>query len=605
MATSGYFITSDSGQGGGRYYGQLVFEWWRDSWGRSGGVGYHNISYTLKSWGGSASYWQYAYNNSMNVDGTGYSRGQTQVYGAGATTILNGGKTLYTDGAGNRSFGASAQAGIYTAAINTSGSGSWAMDNIPMYATISGLSGSITDEASSVYINYSNPTGSACTFALYVRPLGSTGAFTQILNYGSYPSGANAAGSVDWAALRSALSGAKQGQLIYRIINNVGNTDHGWSNEDIVTIINADPVFTTATYKDANSATVTITGDDQCLVQGYSTLEVSILAADKAVAQKSATMTKYNLAISSISTDVTYTTSDIVQNLGTLGINANATLNVKAIDSRTNFKTVPLTVQVLPYVVPQITATVQRTNNFETSTNFHIEGVISRLTVAGTDKNTVNSTSGVRYRYKKTTDVSWGSWINVASSVSAGNVTTTDFNVPTALDRNYAWNIQIEMTDKLNTTTSDIVLPVGIPIFRIGLDGHVYNNEQPLMPSHVGSIIQTTTLTTAAAVAAIYGGTWVAWGVGRALVGVDTSQTEFNTVEKTGGVKTHTLTIAEMPSHSHRMYTPVYANGSHDTFNTYAYTGSSYYNTTEAVGGGQAHNNLQPYITAYQWKRTA
>ena len=482
MALSGNFITSDSGQGGGNYFGRLVFEWWRDSWGRSGGVGYHNISYTLKTYGGSSGYWQYCYNNSMNVDGTGYSRGQTQAYGAGATTILSGSKTLYTDGAGNRSFGASAQAGIYTAAVNTSGSGSWALDNIPMYATISALSGSITDEATNVYLSYSNPTGSACTFDLFVRPLGSTGSFTQILNYANYSSGANVAGSVNWALLRSTLASATQGQLIYRITNNVGNTDYGWGNEAIATIINANPTFTTATYKDANAATVAITGNDQYLIQGYSTLEAKILAANKAVALKSATMVKYNMAISSINQDVTYSASDITQNLGTLGIGVNGTLNIKAIDTRNNFTTVPLTVQVLPYVVPQITATAQRVNNFETSTNFHIEGVISRLTIAGTDKNTVNSTNGVRYRYKKTTDVSWGSWVNVASTTTTGNVTTTDFNVPTALDRNYAWNIQVEITDKLNTSTADILLPVGIPIFRIGLDGKIYNNEVAVLP---------------------------------------------------------------------------------------------------------------------------
>ena len=47
-------------------------------------------------------------------------------------------------------------------------------------------------------------------------------------------------------------------------------------------------------------------------------------------------------------------------------------------------------------------------------------------------------------------------------------------------------------------------------------------------------------------------GTWQLWGSGRVPVGVDTSQTEFNTVEKTGGEKTHKLTVAELASHTHK-----------------------------------------------------
>lgn len=41
------------------------------------------------------------------------------------------------------------------------------------------------------------------------------------------------------------------------------------------------------------------------------------------------------------------------------------------------------------------------------------------------------------------------------------------------------------------------------------------------------------------------------FGKGRVLVGVDTSQSEFNIVMKNGGEKTHTLTINEMPNHLH------------------------------------------------------
>jgi len=41
----------------------------------------------------------------------------------------------------------------------------------------------------------------------------------------------------------------------------------------------------------------------------------------------------------------------------------------------------------------------------------------------------------------------------------------------------------------------------------------------------------------------LFGGVWEAWGAGRCLVGVDTTQVEFNAVEKTGGEKEHTLTV--------------------------------------------------------------
>lgn len=98
------------------------------------------------------------------------------------------------------------------------------------------------------------------------------------------------------------------------------------------------------------------------------------------------------------------------------------------------------------------------------------------------------------------------------------------------------------------------------------------------------------------------GGTWVAWGTGRVPVGVDTGQTEFNTVEKTGGEKTHVLTITEMPSHTHPVtQTFVTAGGVGVTAITYSANSSS----TGPQGGDGAHNNLQPYITCYMWKRTA
>ena len=122
----------------------------------------------------------------------------------------------------------------------------------------------------------------------------------------------------------------------------------------------------------------------------------------------------------------------------------------------------------------------------------------------------------------------------------------------------------------------------------------------------VGSIYMSVNSTNPGS---LFGGTWVAWGTGRVPVGVDTSQTEFATVEKTGGAKTHTLTADEIPSHTHSysVYTYIGSGTMWGTRNSSdsGDKNNSQSTTTGSTGGGKAHNNLQPYITCYMWKRTA
>lgn len=109
----------------------------------------------------------------------------------------------------------------------------------------------------------------------------------------------------------------------------------------------------------------------------------------------------------------------------------------------------------------------------------------------------------------------------------------------------------------------------------------------------------------------LFGGTWVAIAQGRCLVGVNTSDNDFKTPEKTGGEKTHKLTIAEMPSHSHTIGTqnlwkqaPTYGN-----INPGATEGANQAdiqpNQTNVRGNNEPHNNLQPYLCVYIFKRTA
>jgi microcystin-dependent protein len=88
---------------------------------------------------------------------------------------------------------------------------------------------------------------------------------------------------------------------------------------------------------------------------------------------------------------------------------------------------------------------------------------------------------------------------------------------------------------------------------------------------------------------------------GKVGVGYNGSETEFNAVGKTGGEKTHTLQITEIPTHNHR----ICPNGIVNTATgsggygarAWISSGESYNVTTEPIGGSGAHNNLQPYET--------
>ena len=142
----------------------------------------------------------------------------------------------------------------------------------------------------------------------------------------------------------------------------------------------------------------------------------------------------------------------------------------------------------------------------------------------------------------------------------------------------------------------------------------------------VGCIYTTTVATNPATVFGF--GTWGAFGSGRVLVGLDSGQTEFDTVEETGGAKDVTLTAAQsgLPQHTHVQNAHSHNIGqvrdattggvttniakTVDTSST-AGTSTPTDNATAVnqnagpLAAAEAHTNLQPYIVVYFFKRTA
>ena len=109
-------------------------------------------------------------------------------------------------------------------------------------------------------------------------------------------------------------------------------------------------------------------------------------------------------------------------------------------------------------------------------------------------------------------------------------------------------------------------------------------------------------------------GTWSAFGAGRTLVGIDSGDTDFDTVEETGGAKTHTHTLddgfAKIGFHGSDLFEDQDGAGSYTADRKCVISGTvsvseATSRSTELGGSTDSSSNLQPYIVVYRYRRTA
>lgn len=162
----------------------------------------------------------------------------------------------------------------------------------------------------------------------------------------------------------------------------------------------------------------------------------------------------------------------------------------------------------------------------------------------------------------------------------------------------YGGNTLIDITD--TTATAGDILSGKVFYNADGTRGvGTLNIVDTIYP--VGSIYMSVNSTSPET---LFGGTWVQLE-DKFLLGAGTTYTN----GATGGSATHTLTVDEMPSHTHIAsgYRGSYAAGGNNrntpvSWNSSSRTGQY---TSDSTGGGQAHNNMPPYLVVYMWKRTA
>ena len=411
------------------------------------------------------------------------------------------------------------------------------------------------------------------------------------------------------------------------------------------------PNFSNFEYEDSNSSTVALTGNNQSMIQGQSIPQITISTQNKATGNDGVAVSNYAITFTGSSKTVGYSISSaVVTTIDAPSESGTSNLVVSAVDNLSLSKAVSKAVTIYPWSKPTISATIERVNNFETTSKINASGSYSPISINGVVKNTLI----FEYRTKKSSSSEWSGWTQRAVTISGNNWSLSNLTV--SLDNNYQWNVQTRIVDTFSSTSVDLSLPVGMPNFFIGtdgrvsvgmkpsitlpsgsrgqleIDGMVYSKGQPVMASHVGQIIMSTTLDTAAKVQAIYGGTWVAWGAGRVPIGVGSNgTTNYSTPNSTGGSETHRHDFCiGMHAYYGALIDDDWVQGVNGS-GAYSYSKGTFSKSLNWSGGATTKRNnslgsgmttytetcrrsygdtdtgdsRQPYITCYMWRRTA
>jgi len=195
--------------------------------------------------------------------------------------------------------------------------------------------------------------------------------------------------------------------------------------------------------------------------------------------------------------------------------------------------------------------------------------------------------------------VSDGSTPTLASGISADEVNTLLGVSATAMGISTAEDGEVTPTLSAGITATEVRSLIGAA-----------DVATAVLTAHPVGSVYTSVL--AANPSTLFGGTWQSFGQGRVLIGNDdtespdsdfTASSADGSTYKVGGAKTHTLSIDEIPSHTHGFTAHQTTSGDNDRGGGGVLTASQS-GTTAATGGGQAHNIIQPYVVVYMWLRT-
>ena len=431
MASSGSFNTSAYSV---RY---LVFSWNVAS--QDIGSNRTVINWSLRGAGGNNASWYKAGNFRVVIDGSVvYETAQNdRITLYGNTVVASGQHTIGHNSDGGRSFGASVEAGIYTYARNVSGSGSWDLPRIARYSNITSADNFNDEQNPSM--SFTNPSGGYFNLRAKIEAGGNAQLITRDLSKTATNCTFNLSGA-ERDRLRNLCKTSNSLNVRFTICCVNGSSELSASYLDRkMTIVNGNPTFSSSniSYKDTNSTTTSVTGNNQHLVQSLSNLLVTITSAS---GRKGASISKYEATINGVSKS---RTSAGTIDFGKINSGENLTLNVKVTDSRGNTTNASRTVTFLGWSLPKAVISLKRKNNYENETYLLVNASYSSV-------NSKNNIS-IKYQFKKTTESSYSSLTSISNNTK---VTMTK-------DKESAWDFKIVLQDRFGTTTYNLVLAKG------------------------------------------------------------------------------------------------------------------------------------------------
>lgn len=216
-----------------------------------------------------------------------------------------------------------------------------------------------------------------------------------------------------------------------------------------MTVKNANPTITGASYQDVNGTTTAITGDNTKIIQNNSSVTFKFTSL---AALKYATLTSVAVTIDGVTKPASLsgsTASNVSLSFGTINSSSNVTANIALTDSRGNVTRSTLTVTMLEWSLPTATISLARKSNYYSETTLKVTANYASLN----SQNTITIT----YQYKEKSSSTWSSAVTIQDGVAT---TIT-------LDNTKSYDFKINVSDRIGSTTYNKALQIGIPILYI------------------------------------------------------------------------------------------------------------------------------------------